>query len=125
MAPFVEDGQYVLIEGITYRFAVPRRADIVVFRSIETPSHCFIKRIVGLPGEQITLVDGDVFVNGKLWYEPYVIDKGHVTWGPRLVEEAHYCLLGDNRRRSNDSLYWGMLPLENIVGKVILRIRTR
>jgi len=125
MAPSVEAGQCVLIEGISYRFILPKRGDIVVFRGIDTPTHCFIKRIVGVPGEHITLVDGDVFVNGKLLNEAYVIDKGHVTWGPRVVEEAHYCVLGDNRRRSNDSLYWGMLPVENIVGKVIVRIPTR
>jgi signal peptidase I len=125
MAPFVEDGQCVLIEGMTYRFTVPKRGDIVVFRSIETSSQCFIKRIVGMPGEHITLVGGDVFVDGNLLYEAYVIDKGHVTWGPRVVEEARYCVLGDNRRSSNDSLYWGMLPVENIVGKVISRIPNR
>ena len=122
MAPFLRDGQSVLVEGISYRFTAPKRNDIVVFRNPETPWHSFIKRIIGMPGDHVTLVDGEVFINGERLDESFVADKGHITWGPRVVERAHYFVLGDNRCRSNDSLYWGMLPAGNIIGKVIYRI---
>ena len=125
MAPSIHHGQWVLIEGLSYRFILPRRGDIVVFRSLQDPSRCFIKRIVGVPGDRIVLVNGDVYVNDGLLPEPYVIDKGWVTWGPCVVRCGAYVVLGDNRRRSNDSTYWGLLPRENILGRVVGRIPNR
>jgi signal peptidase I len=125
MAPFLRDGQCVLAEGITYRLAEPKRGDIVIFRSMEAHNHSFIKRIVGVPRDHVTLVDGEVFINGERLEEPFVNERGHITWGPRTIEEGCYFVLGDNRRHSNDSLYWGMLPLKNIIGKVVCRIPIR
>ena len=115
----------VLANRFIYHFREPKRGEIVVF---ETPAQAqaqcgaggtFVKRLVGLPGDQIEERRGVIFVNGKRLREPY-IQRGHRGRGNGSwrVPPRHYFMLGDNRAGSCDSRRWGAVPRENLVGPV-------
>jgi signal peptidase I len=108
------------------------RGDIIVFKYPEDPERDFIKRTIGLPGETIELRNKKVFINGTMLDEPYVQylwtpsdEEGtfdfdvRMTYGPVMVPEDHYFMMGDNRDNSQDSRYWGFLPREYIKGKAL------
>lgn len=119
MLPTLHNGEFVLVNRIAYRFEPPQRGDIVVFHYPPDPSQDLIKRVIGLPGEEVTIQDGVVRVNGEPLVEPY-ISEPPLYAGTWLVPEGHLFVLGDNRNDSSDSHSWGMLPYENIVGKAVL-----
>ena len=119
----------VIANRIIYRFKAPERGDIVVF---ETPSRAkaacnasgtFVKRIVGLPGEQVSLRDGQVLIDGVPLNEPYLVPGARGLesgeW-PRTPRNAYF-VLGDNRTMSCDSRRWGTVPRENIIGRADVR----
>jgi len=122
MEPNFDDGQYLIINEIGYRFEEPQRGDVVVFRYPLDPSEYFIKRIVGLPGETVVVDDGNVFINTKELSEQY-LPKGLTTYGNITLSLAgdEYFVLGDNRPASHDSRRWGVLRRQFIVGKAWLR----
>jgi signal peptidase I len=120
----------VIANRLAYRFREPERGQIVVFTTPRAAERCglgdggstFVKRIVGLPGEQISERKGTIFVDGRHLVEPYV-DPAHRgasngNW-PR-VAPGHYFVLGDNRTFSCDSRTWGTVPRENLIGPVAL-----
>ena len=117
MAPNLHDGQFLIVDKISYRLGDIKRGDIIVFRAPPTPGKDFIKRVIGLPGEIIEIQQGTVLVNGEPLLEPYVPYAGERSWGPRLVEDGHLLVLGDNRLSSNDSRQWGLLPRGEVIGK--------
>lgn len=127
MAPAFEDGDYLIIDEISYRFQGPQRGEVIVFRYPDDPSQRYIKRIVGLPGETLEIKDGRVVISNQ--QEPYVLDESDYlpsdifTPGEKSISltENQYFVLGDNRRASADSRRWGSLPRENIIGRVLLR----
>lgn len=129
MVPNFSDGDYLLIDELTYRFREPRRGEVVVFRSPENFSTFFIKRIIGLPGEKVDIENGKIFIVEKnktekfLLEESYILSnvltKGGVGLG---LGGEEYFLLGDNRSYSFDSRSWGPLRRENIIGLVRLRL---
>ncbi len=104
-----------------FPFHPPRRADIIVFRFPNDPSRDFVKRVIGLPGETVSMKRGEVFIDGDRLDEPYLMEKDNYTMAPTLVPPNSYFVLGDNRDGSSDSRHWGPVPLDNIVGKVLLR----
>jgi len=110
---------------LSYLFSTPERFDIVVFRGPDDSSILYVKRIVGLPGDEINIRDGRVFVNNS--HEPLRYDfvQGTVmgNHGPYFVPEGHYFVLGDNRGNSVDSRHWGntFVDRDQILGRVILR----
>ena len=114
--------------GQVYAFHPPRRGEVVVFRFPEEERD-FVKRIVGLPGDTVEIRAGEVFVNGRPLNEPYVTDPDSGSMGPITVGEGSYFVLGDNRRRSDDSRprgagpgsQWRPVPAESIVGRAWLR----
>lgn len=122
MEPNFENGQYLIINEIGYRFEKPERGDVVVFRYPLDPSEYFIKRVIGLPGDSVEIDDGKVLVNGKELEESY-LGRGVFTHGKVKISlgPAEYYVLGDNRAASSDSRRWGVLPARNIVGRVWLR----
>ncbi|WP_376791378.1 signal peptidase I [Thermoflexus sp.] len=120
MEPNLHDGEYVLINKVSYWFSSPRRGDVVVFRFPHDPSRDFIKRIIGLPGETVAIRDGKVFINGRPLEEPYIRGPMVYTYGPVTLGPDEYFVLGDNRNASNDSHNWGMLPRSAIIGKAEL-----
>ena len=106
-----------------------RRGDVIVFKYPEDPERDFIKRVIGLPGETIELRQSQVLIDGEPIEEPYldaVRQDGHVppdirgTFGPRAVPEGHLFMMGDNRGDSQDSRYWGPLPVGYVKGKAFV-----
>ena len=121
MVPNYHEGDYLIIDEISYRFSEPERGDVIVFKYPKDPSQKFIKRIVGLPGETVKINNDQVFVNDELLPEPYLTAQ---TYGNLAValNSDEYFVLGDNRPYSADSRLWGILPKANITGKVSLRL---
>ncbi len=100
-----------------YLFGSPRRGDVIVFRFPNQPERDFIKRIIAVPGEQVEIRDGLVFINGKALDETYIPDRTQHDFGPQLVPDGEYFVLGDNRNNSYDSRSWGFVPESNIIGR--------
>ena len=119
----------VIANRIVYRFHEPKRGDIVVFRTTaRVEAACsaggtYIKRIVGLPGEAVSMEAGHVFVDGARLAEPYLRPayRGTESGSWRRSPSDGYFVLGDNRARSCDSRRWGVVPRENIIGRADLR----
>ena len=127
MEPAFENGDYLIIDEISYRFRSPQRGEVVVFKYPQNPSQRYIKRIVGLPGETVEIEAGSVIIFN--WEGSQILDESDYlpasiqTPGDiRLsLDEDEYFVLGDNRVSSADSRRWGPLPKENIVGRVLFR----
>jgi signal peptidase I len=117
--PFIDPGD----DPTRYVFRAPKRGDVIVFvapgQGPGQPERDFIKRIVAVPGETVEIHDGFVFINGEALDEPYVLEKANYPpFGPQVVPDGHYFVLGDNRNNSYDSHAWPdpWLPKENIIG---------
>lgn len=119
MEPNLHEGQFVIVNRLAYRWEVPSRGDIVVFRFPLNPDRRFIKRVIGLPGDHISIQSGMVFVNDERLSEPYLAVTPRYS-GDWVTGEDEIFVLGDNRNNSSDSQNWGTLPLENIIGKAFL-----
>ncbi len=113
----LHDGQFLIVNKLVYYLHPPQRGDVVVFHSPESPRKDFIKRVIGLPGEEVEMIDGTVYVGGVPLQEIYITDPGSRSWGPEVVGEFEYFVLGDNRNNSSDSRSWGMLDGNAIIGK--------
>jgi signal peptidase I len=106
-------------EGRTYLFHGPQRDDVIVFKPPTGPDADFlVKRVIGIPGDEIDIRGGRVWVNGEPRDEMFPVTKSIGGTYPLTVEEDKFFMLGDNRSRSNDSRTWGQLPAENVVGRV-------
>jgi signal peptidase I len=119
---FVNKFVYPLREWLGDREPI-KRGDIVVLLYPEDPSKSYIKRVVGLPGEEVNVENGKLYINGTQVDEPY-LDPEYLsqdTTGPTRVREHFYYVMGDNRRNSSDSRYWGQVPEKYIYGKAIFR----
>ncbi|MGD8405823.1 MAG: signal peptidase I [Anaerolineales bacterium] len=119
MVPTLQDGEYVLVNRLAYRNSLPDRGDIIVFESPQVSDLDLIKRVIGLPGDTIRISGGEVQVNGQVLDEPYIA-AAPVYTGEWSVPEGNLFVLGDNRNDSSDSHAWGLLPIENVIGKSIL-----
>lgn len=117
MEPNFHSGEYIIVNRLEYYLHPPRRGDVVVFRYPRDPRRSFIKRVIGLPGETVEIRRGKVYINGELLQEPYPLNPGTYSWGPKVVGEDEVFVLGDNRNFSSDSHSWGMLPMRYIIGK--------
>ncbi len=100
-----------------YLFGAPRRGDVIVFRFPDQPDRDFIKRVIAVPGEQVEIRDGLVYINGRPLDEKYIPDKDEHDFGPELVPDGQYFVMGDNRNNSYDSRSWGFVPEGNIIGR--------
>ena len=116
MLPTLQEGEYVIINKLSYYLEDPDRGDIIVLHFPNDRSRDFIKRVVGVPGDRIEVSNGVVKVNGIALDEPY-INANPSYAGSWDVPEEHYFVLGDNRNNSSDSHNWSFLPREDIVGK--------
>ncbi len=122
MTPGIEDGDRILVEPWSYIFGGAERGDVVVLRYPLDPEVDYIKRVIGLPGDRITLADGRVWVNGYLLDEPYVASMDTTSYLSVRVEDEHYFVLGDNRPRSSDSREFGQVRDDLVRGRVDLRL---
>jgi signal peptidase I len=123
MEPNFENGNYLIVDELSYRFRDPQRGEVVVFHYPKNLSQRFIKRIIGLPGEKIEIKEGQVLVNGKIFDESAYLPPGLQTPGNIQISlgENEYFVLGDNRLFSFDSRQWGVLPRKDIIGRVYFR----
>jgi signal peptidase I len=119
MVPTLQDGEYVLVNRLAYRSKLPERGDIIVFVSPQVSDLDLIKRVIGLPGDQVKISGGVVEVNGQVLNEPYIA-AAPIYNGDWDVPEGNLFVLGDNRNDSSDSHAWGLLPVDNVIGKAIL-----
>lgn len=115
MQPNLYEGEYVIVDKVSYALSSPQRGDIVVFEKTGQPD--LIKRVIGLPGDTVEVRNAQVFVNGTALTEPYVANPPNYAFGPVQVEPDRYFVLGDNRSNSSDSHVWGTVPRETIVGR--------
>ena len=127
MEPSFEDGEYLIVDELSYRFEEPQRGDVVIFRYPRNPSEFFIKRIVGLPGETVNIAGDEVSIkqkNGEVarLEEGYVKSRGNGGISTVTLGAGEYFVMGDNRPASSDSRVWGALPRENITGRAFLRL---
>lgn len=110
---------------LSYLFSDPERYDIIVFKAPDDESTLYVKRIIGLPGEKVNIIDGKVFINDQEvpLEDDYIMEDMLGSFGPYTVPENSYFMLGDNRNDSQDSRYWEntFLPKENILGKVLFK----
>ncbi len=124
MEPNFTDGEYILTNKFEYKFSDPKRGDVVVFKSPQNPDIDFIKRIIGLPGDEIKLENNHFYINGKVLEEPYIGINVTTHQGAYLKEgkdivvpEDHIFVVGDNRSRSSDSREWGTIHKDAIIGR--------
>lgn len=129
MDPTFHDSEYILTDKISYRLGLPKRGDVVVFKSPKNADVDFIKRIIGLPGERIKIFGGKVFLNGAELDEHDYLDPTVYT-GPEgflsenkeiVVPEGRYFVMGDNRPHSSDSRDFGPVLPSEFIGKVFFR----
>ncbi len=121
MEPTLFQKERLLVNKLAYKLAPPERGDIVVFHYPNNPSEDYIKRIVGLPGDTVQIIKGDVVVNGQVFAEPYIAERYPPdTLGSWQVPNDSIFVLGDNRMHSSDSQEWGFVPMGNVVGKAML-----
>jgi len=117
MEPSLYTDQRLVVEKVSYRLHMPKRGDIVVLRIPERGPELLIKRVIALPGEQIEVREGHVYVDGKSLEEPYIAQPTRGQYGPLVVPDGQVFVMGDNRGASNDSRAFGPVPLENVVGR--------
>lgn len=125
MLPNFLSGEYILTDKITYRFNEPKRGDIIVFKAPNNPRKDYIKRIIGLPGETISLKNSTIYIDEKPLTETYLEPNEKITAGAYLksekaikIEPNQYFVLGDNRDQSQDSRTWGPISQNKIIGRV-------
>jgi len=117
MQPTLYAGNFVLVNKLAYKIGKPSLGNIIVFRYPPDPTQVpYIKRVIGLPGDNIHIADGKVYVNGKQLVEPY-LTVSTVRGGDWSVPPDDLFVMGDNRNNSSDSRSWGFVPLENVIGK--------
>jgi signal peptidase I len=123
MAPTLEDQDRLIVNKLIYRLISPQRGDIVMLYYPLKPEKSFVKRVIAEEGDTVKVVDGQVFVNDVPLADSYVASeyRSHDDWGPSIVPEGYYFVMGDHRNNSSDSRHWGFVPKRYIIGKVQVR----
>jgi signal peptidase I len=128
MSPTFETGHYLIVDKISYDFSKPQRDDVIVMIYPDDTSEDFIKRIIGLPGETVSINNGvvSIFAPGSttpiVLNEPFVKFPGGIVNQTVTLTSSQYFVMGDNRAGSFDSRYWGPLPAKDIIGKPVVRL---
>jgi signal peptidase I len=123
MAPTLENQDRLIVNKLGYRLHKPAIGDIVMLYYPLDPDKSFVKRVVAEPGDTIKSVEGHVYRNDVLLRDDFIPEeyRSHDTWGPEVVREGFYYVMGDHRNNSSDSRAWGLVPEKYIIGKVELR----
>ncbi len=131
MEPNFYSGEYLVINELSYHFEKPQRGDIIVFKYPKDNSEYFIKRIIGLPGEQVRISDNHVIIINKQYPKGLLLDESYLPNSAQTLSVGNntsavlgadeYFVLGDNRLASSDSRFWGPVPSKDIIGKVFIR----
>jgi signal peptidase I len=121
MVPSLLVGDRIIVSKLNYHFSEPKRGDVMVFKFPLDPSRDFVKRTIGIGGENLAIRDSKLYVNGQQVQEDYLpAGLTFADFGPVEVPRGSYFMMGDNRNNSDDSRVWGALPEENIIGKAVL-----
>ncbi len=123
MQPNFETGQFLIVSRVNYLFGQPSYGDIVVFHYPNNPEDDYIKRVIGLPGDTVEITDQQVYVNGQLMDEPYILEACQRNCSDAVWELSpeEYFVMGDNRNHSQDSRSFGAVNREFIVGEALVR----
>lgn len=128
MEPTFDNSEYLIIDELSYFLREPRRGEVVVFKYPRNPSEYYIKRVIGLPGEEVVIQNGRVAIinrthpTGFMLEEPYLASDLETVPGVRMkLKDGEYFVMGDNRMRSSDSRFWGPVARTFIVGRVTFR----
>ena len=128
MDPTFATGQYLIIDELSYRFEAPSRGQVIIFKYPKDTTKYFIKRIIGLPGEKISITNGKVTIKNKAnpggitLDEPYLKFEANTNMPEETLSSTDYFVMGDNRPASLDSRSWGPLPQNLITGRALLRL---
>ncbi len=127
MIPTFENGNYLIVDKISYRLSDPKRNDVVVFRYPNDTTKFFIKRIIGLPNDTIDIRGNDVFITNEKYKKGFKLDQSFVKNPANNdthfeLKKDEYFVLGDNRNASSDSRYWGAVKRNLLSGKAFLRL---
>jgi signal peptidase I len=123
MAPTLEDHDRLIVNKLVYELGDPRPGDIVMLYYPLNPDKMFVKRVIAREGDTVRIVDGRVYVNDVPLHDDYVPAefRSHDDWGPQVIQQGYYFVMGDHRNNSSDSRHWGPVPKKYIVGKVKVR----
>jgi signal peptidase I len=123
MAPTLADQDRLIVNKLAYRLGGPQIGDIVMLYYPLNPDKSFVKRVIAEPGDTVRIVDGRVYRNDVLIHDDYVPPeyRSHDDWGPEVIPEGYYFVMGDHRNNSSDSRHWRFVPKKYIIGKVQLR----
>jgi signal peptidase I len=123
MAPTLEDQDRLIVNKLVYRIGEPHLGDIVMLYYPNDPDKSFVKRVIAEEGDQLRIVDGKVYRNDVLLDDSFVPPdyRSHDDWGPEVIPEGYYFVMGDHRNNSSDSRHWRFVPKKYIIGKVQLR----
>jgi len=129
MQPSFQDGDYLIIDELTYHLRAPKRGEVMVFRYPKNTKQFYIKRIIGLPNETIKIADGQVSIINKEHPDGFILSESNYINNentPGNIEKKlnndNYFMMGDNRLHSSDSRSWGELEKKYVVGKVLFRV---
>jgi len=123
MAPTLEDHDRLIVNKLVYELGDPLPGDIVMLYYPVNPDKMFVKRVIAKEGDTVRIVEGHVYVNDIPLHDDYVPEefRSHDDWGPTVVQQGYYFVMGDHRNNSSDSRHWGPVPKKYIVGKVKVR----
>lgn len=129
MDPTFSTGQFLIVDRLTYRFEQPKRGDVIVFEYPNDPSVYYIKRIIGLPGETVSIKRGQVTITDATHPEGFTLDESYIDAAHSSIDTLtvdlgteEYFVMGDNRSQSSDSRVWGPLDKDLIIGRPIVRL---
>ena len=125
MEPTLDIHDRIVVNKVAYHFREPERQEVVVFRQVApegSSKRDLIKRVMGLPGEELEIKNGIVYIDGKAVEETHPMNRDFSDFGPITIPPEAYFVMGDNRPASADSRYWGFLPRENLIGPAFIRI---
>ncbi len=129
MEPNFQDNNYLVIDELSFRFRQPERGEVIVFRYPYNPSQRYIKRIIGLPGETVEIKDQQIKILNPAGKQVILDENIYLPPDTQTLGQAfmtlgsnEYFVLGDNRQASSDSRAWGVLPRQNIIGRVLFRL---
>jgi len=118
MKPTLQPGNLLLVNKLAYKWGEPKHGDVIVFHYQGSKNDDYIKRLIGLPGDVVTVKNRIVYVNDIGLTEPYIADLPAYE-GSWIVPEGNVFVLGDNRNNSSDSHQWGFVDMKDIVGKAL------
>jgi signal peptidase I len=127
MVPTFQDGQYLVVDEISYKLGDPKRDDVIIFKYPNDTTKYFIKRVIGLPNETVDIKGNEITITNKEHPEGLKLDQPFIKNEASnethfQLKDGEYFVMGDNRPASSDSRYWGAVPRKLIVGRAFLRL---